>query len=107
MEVPYGVVYAANKICKLNKAIYGFKQGASIWYKTIRAVFIKKLQLWCRPMHLREERGRQLRIRVSVHRRHDNCSQEYSRNQQSLDRFEKCARVEGARRGQIHPWYRD
>lgn len=41
MEVPHGLVNAENMMCKLDKAIYGLKQAASAWNKTIHAVFLR------------------------------------------------------------------
>uniref|UniRef100_A0AAV1VJJ4 Integrase catalytic domain-containing protein n=1 Tax=Peronospora matthiolae TaxID=2874970 RepID=A0AAV1VJJ4_9STRA len=40
MEVPIGVENAQNYVCQLNKAIYGLKQAASAWNKTIHRVFL-------------------------------------------------------------------
>uniref|UniRef100_A0AAV1UWP6 Reverse transcriptase Ty1/copia-type domain-containing protein n=1 Tax=Peronospora matthiolae TaxID=2874970 RepID=A0AAV1UWP6_9STRA len=40
MEAPCGAKNAKGMICKLNKAIYGMKQAASAWNKTIRHVFL-------------------------------------------------------------------
>ena len=41
MEVPYGITNAANMMCRLDKVIYGLKQAASAWDKTIHAVFLR------------------------------------------------------------------
>ncbi|CAI5726248.1 unnamed protein product [Peronospora farinosa] len=41
MEVPNGIKNAEKIMCKLDKAIYGLKQAASAWSKTIHAVFLK------------------------------------------------------------------
>ena len=41
MDVPFGVKNAKGMMCKLKKAIYGLKQAASAWNKTIRRVFLK------------------------------------------------------------------
>ncbi|KAE9007452.1 hypothetical protein PR001_g16969 [Phytophthora rubi] len=41
MEVPYGIENAANYVCQLNKAIYGLKQAACVWNKTIHRVFVR------------------------------------------------------------------
>jgi hypothetical protein len=41
MEVPLGVNNAQGKVCQLNKAIYGLKQAACAWNKTIHNVFVK------------------------------------------------------------------
>ncbi|OWY94167.1 polyprotein, partial [Phytophthora megakarya] len=35
MEVPYGINNTKNMMCRLDKAIYGLKQAASAWHKTI------------------------------------------------------------------------
>ena len=40
MEVPLGASTATGMVCKLEKAIYGLKQSASAWNKTIRRVFL-------------------------------------------------------------------
>ncbi|GMF31991.1 unnamed protein product [Phytophthora fragariaefolia] len=41
MEVPFGIENARNYVCRLDKAIYGFKQAANAWNKTIHRVFLK------------------------------------------------------------------
>ncbi|CEG45015.1 retrotransposon ty1-copia subclass [Plasmopara halstedii] len=41
MEVPYGIEDAGGYMCRLDKAIYGLKQAASAWNKTIHRVFMK------------------------------------------------------------------
>ncbi|GMF16735.1 unnamed protein product [Phytophthora lilii] len=41
MEVPFGIENARDYVCKLNEAIYGLKQVASAWNKTIHRVFLK------------------------------------------------------------------
>ncbi|OWZ06002.1 LOW QUALITY PROTEIN: polyprotein [Phytophthora megakarya] len=42
MEVPpFGIENDGNHICQLNKAIYGLKQAANAWNKTIHQVFTK------------------------------------------------------------------
>ncbi|CAI5723456.1 unnamed protein product [Peronospora farinosa] len=41
MEVPNGIKNAEKMMCKLDKAIYGLKQAASAWNKTIHAVFLQ------------------------------------------------------------------
>uniref|UniRef100_A0AAV1VI21 Reverse transcriptase Ty1/copia-type domain-containing protein n=1 Tax=Peronospora matthiolae TaxID=2874970 RepID=A0AAV1VI21_9STRA len=41
MEVPNGIANAEKMMCKLDKAIYGLKQAASAWNKTIHAVFLQ------------------------------------------------------------------
>jgi hypothetical protein len=40
MEVPFGIEDAQKHECQLNKAIYGLKQVASAWNKTIHRVFL-------------------------------------------------------------------
>ena len=40
MEVPLGASTATGMVCKLEKAIYGLKQSASAWNKTIRRDFL-------------------------------------------------------------------
>uniref|UniRef100_A0AAV1UC16 Reverse transcriptase Ty1/copia-type domain-containing protein n=1 Tax=Peronospora matthiolae TaxID=2874970 RepID=A0AAV1UC16_9STRA len=40
MEVPIGVENTQDYVCQLNKAIYGLKQAASAWNKTIHRVFL-------------------------------------------------------------------
>ncbi|OWZ24413.1 polyprotein [Phytophthora megakarya] len=40
MEVPYGIPNDKNMMYKLDKAIYGLKQAASAWHKTIHRVFL-------------------------------------------------------------------
>ncbi|OWZ18262.1 reverse transcriptase [Phytophthora megakarya] len=35
MEVPYCITNDKNMMCRLDKAIYGLKQAASVWHKTI------------------------------------------------------------------------
>ncbi|KAE8961631.1 hypothetical protein PR001_g29980, partial [Phytophthora rubi] len=40
MEVPFGIENARDYQCQLNKAIYGLKQAASAWNKTIHRVFL-------------------------------------------------------------------
>lgn len=46
MEQPVGFVMKGheNKVYKLNKAIYGLKQSAKVWYKKINDVLTQKLQ---------------------------------------------------------------
>ena len=44
MDVPFGVKNAKGMMCKLKKTIYGLKQAASAWNKTIRRVFEKWFQ---------------------------------------------------------------
>ncbi|CEG45218.1 polyprotein [Plasmopara halstedii] len=41
MEVPYGIEDAGGYMCRLDKAIYGLKQAASAWNKTIHRVLMK------------------------------------------------------------------
>eukprot|EP00644_Phytophthora_capsici_P018114 jgi/Phyca11/114063/e_gw1.25.92.1 len=41
MEVPDGVGNGEDLVCLLNKAIYGLKQAASAWNKTIHHVFLR------------------------------------------------------------------
>ena len=41
MDVSLGVNNGQGKVCQLNKAIYGLKQAASAWNKTIHNVFVK------------------------------------------------------------------
>ncbi|GMF45584.1 unnamed protein product [Phytophthora fragariaefolia] len=41
MEVPFGIENARNYVCRLDKAIYGLKQAANAWNKTIHRVFLK------------------------------------------------------------------
>ena len=41
MEIPNGIKNADGQVCLLNKAIYGLKQAASAWNKTIHHVFLK------------------------------------------------------------------
>uniref|UniRef100_A0AAV1US45 Reverse transcriptase Ty1/copia-type domain-containing protein n=1 Tax=Peronospora matthiolae TaxID=2874970 RepID=A0AAV1US45_9STRA len=40
MEVPLGAENPQGYVCQLNKAIYGLKQAASAWNKTIHRVFL-------------------------------------------------------------------
>jgi hypothetical protein len=40
---PAGVVISKKQVCKLNRSLYGLKQAAATWYKTISTVFTMKL----------------------------------------------------------------
>ena len=39
MRVPHGVQAEEDMVCELRRSLYGLKQAAAVWYKTIRAVF--------------------------------------------------------------------
>ncbi|GMF15604.1 unnamed protein product [Phytophthora fragariaefolia] len=41
MEVPFGIENANDYECQLNEVIYGLKQAASAWNKTIHCVFLE------------------------------------------------------------------
>ena len=39
MKVPHGLKVEQDMVCELRRSLYGLKQVAAVWYKTIRAVF--------------------------------------------------------------------
>ncbi|OWZ04219.1 Integrase, catalytic core protein [Phytophthora megakarya] len=41
MDVPYGISDDMNMMCRLDKTIYGLKQAASAWHKTIHRIFVE------------------------------------------------------------------
>ncbi|OWY98662.1 polyprotein, partial [Phytophthora megakarya] len=41
MDVPYGISNDMNMMCRLDKTIYGLKQAASAWHKTIHPIFVE------------------------------------------------------------------
>ncbi|GMF54557.1 unnamed protein product [Phytophthora fragariaefolia] len=41
MEPPEGVRVPAGMVCQLRRSLYGLKQAAAVWFKTIRVVFSK------------------------------------------------------------------
>jgi hypothetical protein len=43
MWPPEGVTSRDGEVCKLNRSLYGLKQAAATWYKTISDVFVKHL----------------------------------------------------------------
>ncbi|GMF37248.1 unnamed protein product [Phytophthora fragariaefolia] len=47
MEVPFGIENARNYVCRLDKAIYGLKQAANAWNKTIHRVLLKNVFKSC------------------------------------------------------------
>ena len=32
MEVPQGIIYSGDKVCKLQRALYGLKQSPRVWH---------------------------------------------------------------------------
>lgn len=44
MLPPEGTDVNDDEVCKLNNSLYGLKQAAAVWYKTISKVFVKKLK---------------------------------------------------------------
>ncbi|GMF31110.1 unnamed protein product [Phytophthora fragariaefolia] len=48
MAVPQGVRADGGLVCKLRRSLYGLKQAAAVWFKTIRAAFIDMGFVQCR-----------------------------------------------------------
>ncbi len=41
MEVPEGIVYCGDKVCKLRRALYGLKQSPQIWNQKLHNYLIQ------------------------------------------------------------------
>ncbi|OWZ00410.1 polyprotein [Phytophthora megakarya] len=48
MKVSYGIKYGEGMVCRLRKRLYGLKQAAAVWYKTICDVLLKAGFRQCR-----------------------------------------------------------
>ncbi|KAE9090712.1 Copia protein [Phytophthora fragariae] len=48
MAVPQGVRADGGMVCKLRRSLYGLKQAAAVWFKTIRAAFVAMGFVQCR-----------------------------------------------------------
>ncbi|KAE8887010.1 hypothetical protein PF005_g31320 [Phytophthora fragariae] len=48
MAVPQGVRADGGLVCKLRRSLYGLKQAAAVWFKTIRAAFVEMGFVQCR-----------------------------------------------------------
>ncbi|KAL3665196.1 hypothetical protein V7S43_019066 [Phytophthora oleae] len=60
MEPPEGVKVGHGMVCLLRRSLYGLKQAAAVWFRTIRAVFTKLGFQQCRAdlcLFVRHDRG--------------------------------------------------